>query len=275
MMWCTRWYLPLVLLPMPIAPPYFLLLFLFSTTMHARPCFYCMVLLTAMFMSTCYWPPVPIETPLVQPWSENVTTFADALHLMMPNLPEERMPSTIPVADRCWCDFSNGFFAPFNATKWDELSVVRLKDSLEKDIAAEKKESDRQRCERGEGEDATVSAACADVPGELQSNVSVLATAQNGSESEGRPHFWNIFRPFKRTPTLPPTNASSDEADSASLPAPAASPNATSAVPTDSREPQESAQQSVPPKPWLRREYDLRQYGFAMVLDFGWPDTRS
>ena len=34
---CTRWYLPLVLLPLPIAPPYFLVLFLLSTTLHARP----------------------------------------------------------------------------------------------------------------------------------------------------------------------------------------------------------------------------------------------
>ena len=25
--------------------------------------------------------------------------------------------------------------------------------------------------------------------------------------------------------------------------------------------------------PWLPGEIDLRKYGFAMVLDFGWPDA--
>lgn len=34
---CTRWYLPLLLLPLPTAPPYFLLLFLVSITIHAKP----------------------------------------------------------------------------------------------------------------------------------------------------------------------------------------------------------------------------------------------
>lgn len=34
---CTRWFLPLLLLPLPTAPPYFLVLFLFSLTMHAKP----------------------------------------------------------------------------------------------------------------------------------------------------------------------------------------------------------------------------------------------
>ena len=66
--------------------------------------FYCMLLLSAMFVSTCYWPPVPIDTPLVRPWADNITTFADALGHLMPDLSPEDIPATIPVADRCWCD---------------------------------------------------------------------------------------------------------------------------------------------------------------------------
>jgi len=34
---CTRWFLPLLLLPLPTAPPFFLVLFLLSLTMHAKP----------------------------------------------------------------------------------------------------------------------------------------------------------------------------------------------------------------------------------------------
>ncbi|KAJ2971920.1 hypothetical protein NUW54_g12383 [Trametes sanguinea] len=38
---------------------------------------------------------------------------------------------------------------------------------------------------------------------------------------------------------------------------------------------QDSAQQPPIKLPWFRREYDLREYGFAMVLDFGWPTSHS
>ncbi|KAH0838667.1 hypothetical protein J3R83DRAFT_6994 [Lanmaoa asiatica] len=34
---CTRWFLPLLLLPLPTAPPYFLVLFLLTLALHARP----------------------------------------------------------------------------------------------------------------------------------------------------------------------------------------------------------------------------------------------
>jgi len=34
---CTRWFLPLLLLPLPTASPFFLVLFLISLTMHAKP----------------------------------------------------------------------------------------------------------------------------------------------------------------------------------------------------------------------------------------------
>ncbi|KAI1797516.1 hypothetical protein LXA43DRAFT_980838 [Ganoderma leucocontextum] len=267
-MWCTRWYLPLVLLPMPIAPPYYLLLFLFSTTMHARPCFYCMVLLTAMFMSTCYWPPIPIQTPLVRPWAENVTTFADALYLMMPNLPEEKVPTTIAVADRCWCDLSNGFFASFNTTKWEEESVVRLKDSLEKEMAEEEEEREKRECEKGEGEDAG-SSACAAVREQHQVITMTSATSFFESYSDRRPYIWDMFRAFKFASTPSILNVSSTEDDTNVPPTSASTPGAVDSKKTD------IPVRSTAPQPWLRREYDLRQFGFAMVLDFGWIASHS
>ena len=232
-----------------------------------------MVLLTAMFMSTCYWPPVPIETPLAHPWSENVTTFADALHLMMPNLPEEKIPSSIPIADRCWCDLSNGFFSPFNTTKWEELSVVRLKDSLEKDMAAEKDESEKRRCEENDAEDGTESAACAEGLRDQPSN-STTAAATPDKGLEGRLTFWDLFRASKRISTPLPLNGSSTDGDSASPSTVASSPNATSAAVADASQ-STGRTRSQASKAWLRREYDLREFGFAMVVDFGWPDARS
>ncbi|KAH9927497.1 uncharacterized protein BXZ73DRAFT_102630 [Epithele typhae] len=200
-MWCTRWYLPLVLLPIPIAPPYFLCLFIFSATMHARPCFYCMVLLFAMFISSCYWPPVAVDTPLVQPWADNITTFADALRHVMPDLPEDKVPSTIAVADRCWCDLSGGFFTPYNTSRWEEASMLRTKHSLEAAMERERRESMRRQCE----------------------------------ESTEDP-----MPPLQEAPASPKGAA------------------------------------STPKKgviPWLAAEYDLRKFGFNMVLDLTWPDS--
>ena len=231
-----------------------------------------MVLLTAMFMSTCYWPPIPIQTPLVRPWAENVTTFADALHLMMPNLPEEKIPSTMPVADRCWCDLSNGFFASFNTTKWEEQSVIRLKDTLEKEMTAEEEERERQECKIGEGEGVAYSTACAEILDRHQANATTPATAFPQSYLERRPYIWDMFRAFKfaSTPSTlndsstndtntPPTSASTPDASHPSM------PDVKKTIPF----------RSPAPLPWLRREYDLRQFGFAMVLDFGWPGSHS
>ncbi|KNZ78166.1 hypothetical protein J132_01691 [Termitomyces sp. J132] len=142
---CTRWFLPLLLLPLPTASPYFLMLFLFSLTMHAKPCFYCIVLLTTLFVSSCYWQPFPLDSSLSAPWAGNITTFAEALNGSLSSNYSHPFPNVIQAVDRCWCDFSvGGFFEPFNVTHWEYVSVQRLKDDLERkkksEEALEKKE---------------------------------------------------------------------------------------------------------------------------------------
>ncbi|KAF5392479.1 hypothetical protein D9757_002136 [Collybiopsis confluens] len=111
----------------------FLVLFLFTLVMHAKPCFYCIILLATLFLSTCYWTPLSLDAPLSQPWTENITTFADALKSTLSPSYSRPLPSLIQPADRCWCDISTtGFFEPFNATQWELHSVVKLRDSLER-----------------------------------------------------------------------------------------------------------------------------------------------
>ncbi|KAK0208199.1 hypothetical protein DFS33DRAFT_420687 [Desarmillaria ectypa] len=138
-MWCTRWFLPLLLLPLPTAPPYFLLLFLLSLTMHAKPCFYCIILIASLFISSCYWQPFSLDTPLTNPWAENITTYSHALSASLSSLPHRaQMPTTIRAVDRCWCDLSSGaFFEPFNMSRWEHNTVNRLKDDLERQWKAE------------------------------------------------------------------------------------------------------------------------------------------
>ena len=92
--------------------------------------FYCIILLSAMFMSSCYWPPVPIDTPLNTPWSDNITTFGDALFSRIPDLPVDLVPASIPIVDRCWCELSMGFFEPFNSTRWEWNTVEKLREEL-------------------------------------------------------------------------------------------------------------------------------------------------
>ncbi|KAI9494963.1 hypothetical protein BDB00DRAFT_816461 [Zychaea mexicana] len=54
-MYCMRYFVPLLLLPFPDAPPIFVILFLVSFFLHQKPCIYCTLLLIALFSSTCYW----------------------------------------------------------------------------------------------------------------------------------------------------------------------------------------------------------------------------
>ncbi|CAD6886864.1 unnamed protein product [Tilletia controversa] len=54
-MYCLRWWIPLFLLPFPLAPPSFLVLFIIAYVFHTRPCAYCGVIIVGLFISSCYW----------------------------------------------------------------------------------------------------------------------------------------------------------------------------------------------------------------------------
>ncbi|KAI6032103.1 hypothetical protein BKA83DRAFT_4210048 [Pisolithus microcarpus] len=137
-MWCTRWFLPLLLLPLPTAPPYFLVLFLFTLALHARPCFYCIILLAALFLSSCYWQSFPLHAPLSAPWADNITTFHEALNASVSQKLDmyEVTPPIIRVPDRCWCDFTSGVFEPYDVQKWERDSVQRAVAEIESQLKA-------------------------------------------------------------------------------------------------------------------------------------------
>ncbi|TRM65644.1 hypothetical protein BD626DRAFT_485428 [Schizophyllum amplum] len=130
-MLCTKWFLPLIFLPLPTAPPLFLLLFIVSLVAHAKPCFYCIILISTIFVSSCYWQPLPIDSPLSTPWSDEITTFAQALRASLGANYTDPLPAYIRPLDRCWCDLSNGFLQPFNVSRWERDSVLRLSNELE------------------------------------------------------------------------------------------------------------------------------------------------
>jgi hypothetical protein len=255
---CTRWYLPLLLLPLPIAPPYFLVLFLFSLTLHAKPCFYCIVLLTTLLISSCYWQPFPIDNPLSVPWSENITTFAEALNATLAANYTKQLPSKMRVLDRCWCDFSSGkFFEPFNISGWEYASVQRMKKDLE----------------RAEGLATQLPIQTANATGKTLNISTVtgspLPYTTVGSDAWFRYQWQKWFNRPNSTEAFWANRTSqhiTTEAGSADL------TNITSAttISNSSQLPMESVPTSSTPFNWLRTEYDLQPYGLGMVIDLRW-----
>ncbi|KAF8746226.1 hypothetical protein AX14_000025 [Amanita brunnescens Koide BX004] len=214
-MWCTRWFLPLLLLPLPTAPPLFLLLFLFSLTLHAKPCFYCIVLLSTLFVTSCYWQPFPLDTPLAVPWSADISTFSHALNASLSSNISRPVPTVIRAVDRCWCDFSNGFFEPFNVSHWEFVSVYRLKSELERPPQ--------------------------DINATFTHNATASAHAGTARGVPARLQLkWTLLKEWIHR---------SRRAE-------------------QKREDEEALVVGAPPG--IRKEYDLRSYGFDVILDFSW-----
>ncbi|KAF9454957.1 hypothetical protein P691DRAFT_799969 [Macrolepiota fuliginosa MF-IS2] len=224
--------------------------------MHAKPCFYCIILLTTLFISSCYWQPFPLDTPLSTPWSEDISTFADALNATLS--PKDPLPHPIVIraADRCWCDLTSGaFFEPFNVSHWEYLSVQRLKDSLQKrqkasdDLLRELVEP-RSAFERDlhlRGSETSVSHKIWSVMKDLS------------------PGFYNSFSNYMFHSEMAPEGVSSDDV---TLPSPSPPPSVSEVL--GMNDTLVVAKASPSNLPLIRKEYDLRPYGFHMVLDFSW-----
>ncbi|KAH7916495.1 hypothetical protein BJ138DRAFT_1121870 [Hygrophoropsis aurantiaca] len=259
-MWCTRWFLPLLLLPLPIAPPYFLVLFLFSLALHAKPCFYCVVLLGALFLSSCYWQSFPLDTALSVPWSSNITTFSEALNASLATDSDlfQVKPSIIRVVDRCWCDFASGMFEPFDVRTWEEASVQRLKMEIEKQIQRhDQLDSDQDR----------------------NGNLADLADENPSADSQDPPKEASLptdtatpdtRSPFSVLRSLFRQNEPNVDSTDLSQPPPTTplSEQPTSTKTSDSQSeftPEPASERSLAPG-----EFDLRPYGFDLIFDLRW-----
>ena len=203
--------------------------------------FYCIVLLTTLFVSSCYWQPFPVDNPLTTPWSENITTFADALHASLPSNYTRPLPSVMRAVDRCWCDFSGNFFEPFNVSHWEYLSIQRVSQDL---LRQEKLGSNASNERKGQ-----------------QENQLVLPHAARGLGFSLHPlhshKFWSLFfRPSYRRKSYNLKHANSQTRS------PTAVDVSLSVVTTT---PPSSSLEGR-----LRWECDLRPYGLGMIVDLGW-----
>lgn len=190
-------------------------------------------------MSSCYWQPFPLDTPLATPWSANITTFGEALNASIPQHITQPLPLVLRAPDRCWCDFAGGnFFEPFDITQWERASVLRAKEDME-----------RQH-----------------LLSELKSIQKVIAKEP-------------IRETGSRQPKMPKTLA----------PAPSATPSVSARIQSryyrainslfgvnigrsvktlaDSSPSEHSKQSSLQV---ASKQYDLRQFGIDIIIDFGW-----
>lgn len=213
--------------------------------------FNCIVVLTALFLSSCYWQPVTLDTPLYKPWNNNITTFGHALKAMLPQ------NSTLDVQvvqfeDRCWCDVTNKyFFQPFNVTQWE---VDSLKLYAEDAARQQQKESEK------EVKSITNTTLSAPTNGTQPSQPVLLMSDLANLYGIILSRWKSTFTPLNATrPSVTPSTTLSP---SQSTPPPSESTIAY--IPTRD-------QKSLP---WWQREYSLCPYGYDIVFEFGWNDER-
>ena len=217
-----------------------------------RHSFNCIVVLTALFLSSCYWQPVTLDTPLYRPWNENITTFGHALKAMLPQNSTLDVP-VVQFADRCWCDVTNKvFFQPFNVTQWE---VDSLKFYVEDAVQQQKKEIEK-KTKLITGPTVSQPTNTTQEPPEPVLLMSDVASLYNIVLSR-----WKlVFTP----PNEPHASATPPATIMPSQATPSVSGPTTTYVPVRD---QKSLQ-------WWEREYSLRPYGFDVIFEFGWNDER-
>lgn len=169
-------------------------------------------------------------------------TFTDAINATLP--PDLPRPAVVRAPDRCWCDFSNGaFFEPFNVSHWEYLSVLRLKDSLEKRQKSPDDDSLHQLPVHSDLEHNPRTSALSNVWSALK----MLSPS--------------IYRPFSSYMVPSEHHELIISSDPSPLLPQTPHPDDTPLSVPDA---------DVKRLPLIRKEYDLEPYGFNIVLDFSW-----
>ena len=240
--------------------------------------FYCIILLTALFTSSCYWQPVPTGA-LFQAAFPNVSTSSPLLYLPNSSVSDESsvqasqllpVPRLTTLPDRCWCDLSAGhLFDPYNMTLWQLTSLSRTLGATKSQrvLVAQEELSSNPNLDhpsnssgsrrmskvwvlRMIGKDESRSGG-----EEGEEEGSTLASSS--MDTHGIWSSWSSFLswPFQSISSLPgPFNGGQPMADLQQ-----GSPVATPFAIIEKNR-----------LPLLRRKYDLRPHGIDLVVDIGW-----
>lgn len=167
-------------------------------------------------------------------WATNAT-FATVLTAALSSSVAAPLPAVIRLADRCWCDVSSSrLFEPFDIARWERTSVEQLKEEIERD------------------------AACAEQlsSADVGKSKEVDSPAINGTGSivESQPPVSGPPSHTHISSTSEPLSNNDRVEQSSTFQNPSNGPPVVRSVDL----------------PLFRRKYDLRPYGFSMILDFGW-----
>ena len=207
--------------------------FIPSPSLTDSPSFYCIVLLTTLFVSSCYWQPFPIDSPLTTPWSDNITTFAEALNASIVDS-SRPFPTVMRAVDRCWCDFSaGGLFEPFNVSHWEYLSVQRLHHEMERPKLLD-------------------DSLPQDNTNMFKDSNTTIVGASNTTSSTSK--FWTRIRPLY------------SKAFRSVEPAPTTEKQANHDIQGNS----DVTKPDTLLNSLIRKEYDMRSYGLGIIIDFRW-----
>ncbi|KAF8342325.1 uncharacterized protein EI90DRAFT_3116276 [Cantharellus anzutake] len=233
-MWCTRWYLPLLILPFSRASPLFLVAFLFSLTLQARPCVYCVVLLVALAQSSCYWQAIPVgELNLSKSPPDQAS----------PSL-EPIIDGTVRLIDHCWCEFTTtNFFHPFDVDRWQLLSIDHERKLRQKEARDEASPPTSQ-------DNVPVGPT---TPPTTQPSLTSPETERSLAHSSTS----LIFKVGKMLASWSERRSVSQE-------------NVADSVEPTNHSKVEEPTPFPTSAPLLRRQYDLRPHGLGVVVDFGW-----
>lgn len=223
---------------------YFILMVSMTDVFHCYS-FNCMIVLTALFLSSCYWQPTPIDSPLSAPWSENITTFSQAFDAMVPANITIDKPDVVQLLDRCWCDISSAsFFKPFNMTKWESDSLAAFIGEAVREqqaqIATPTFEAEKESS---------------------NSSVSQMVATTNDSNPPS-----NSIRRALRSFFTKSLSAKANE------PTLLVEPVVNDTVTMDMIK---HTQTPVPKLPWYQREYNLQPYGFDVTFEWGWDGSHN
>ena len=237
--------------------------------------FYCIILLTALFTSSCYWQPVPTRA-LLQDVFPTVTSASPLLYQSNASEPDNGtipasellpMPSLTKLLDRCWCDLAGGhLFEPYNITLWQLTSLSRTlapSQSQQVLVAQEIDLAPDQVPSAGVSKTQTIASVWVlKMTGKdaLRADEGGAGLASSIGSIVSR--FCPSMRfPFPLEPSLPfpfnigrrPSRDTSDQSSTTTV------ASALENSPLDKISP-----------PFLRRQYDLRPHGVHLVVDFGW-----
>ncbi|ELU37940.1 hypothetical protein AG1IA_08035 [Rhizoctonia solani AG-1 IA] len=258
---------------------------------------YCIVLLVALFTSSCYWAPTPLDIPshALESIYPSLATSQPAIDLQSLLNASQPAPTSSDAAPtprvtysarlerpkRCWCSPQN-IFEPFNTTRWEQRAsvLVFVKQGLW-DWLVEQEELDQTTntttshqttsSEQIDGSSTpTVSPTSATTtPTSWRTKWNALSSYFSSRSAEQKSDPTPKAKPDSKIkqPVRAPLEVPKPKHTPTATAIPTATPTETAPARTLASVSPDKGQENLA---WWQKQYDLRPYGGGVVVDFKW-----